>query len=67
VAKGENLVASDVAAILRYTNRVVYLEDGELAEVSANSFNISTLEEVVVTPHLQEISWNLDTIEKGGI
>ncbi len=64
--EGENLVASDVAAILRYTNRVVYLEDGELAEVSANSFNISTLEEVVVTPHLQEISWNLDTIEKGG-
>lgn len=64
--EGENLVASDVAAILRYTNRVVYLEDGELAEVSATSFNISTLEEVVVTPHLEEISWSLDTIEKGG-
>jgi glucosamine--fructose-6-phosphate aminotransferase (isomerizing) len=62
----ENLIASDVAAILRHTNRVVYLEDGELAEVSAEGFSISTLEEVEVTPHLEEISWNLDMIEKGG-
>jgi glucosamine--fructose-6-phosphate aminotransferase (isomerizing) len=45
---------------------VVYLEDGELAEVSAEGFSISTLEEVEVTPHLEEISWNLDMIEKGG-
>jgi len=64
--KDENLVASDVAAVLRHTNRVVYLEDGELAEVSADGFSISTLEDVEVTPHLQEISWNLDMIEKGG-
>ena len=63
---GENLVASDVAAVLRYTNRVVYLEDGELAEITADSFSISTLEEVEVTPHLEEISWNLDMIEKSG-
>jgi glucosamine--fructose-6-phosphate aminotransferase (isomerizing) len=62
----ENLVASDVAAVLRHTNRVVYLEDGELAEVSAAGFSISTLDEVEVTPHLQEISWSLDMVEKGG-
>lgn len=62
----ENLVASDVAAVLRHTNRVVYLEDGELAEVTAKGFSISTLEDVEVSPHLQEISWNLDMIEKGG-
>jgi glucosamine--fructose-6-phosphate aminotransferase (isomerizing) len=63
---GENLIASDVAAIIRHTNRVVYLEDGELAEVTADGFSISTLEEVEVTPHLEEISWSLDMIEKGG-
>lgn len=64
--EGENFVASDVAAILRHTNRVVYLEDGELAEVSASRFSITTLDDVIVTPHLQEISWSLDMIEKGG-
>jgi glucosamine--fructose-6-phosphate aminotransferase (isomerizing) len=63
---GENLVASDVAALLRHTNRVVYLEDGELAEINAKSFNITTLNDVVVSHHLQEISWSLDMIEKGG-
>jgi glucosamine--fructose-6-phosphate aminotransferase (isomerizing) len=63
---GENLVASDVAAIIRHTNRVVYLEDGELAEITPQGFTITTLDDVVVTPHLEEISWDLDMIEKGG-
>ena len=64
--EGENFIASDVAAILRHTNRVVYLEDGELAEVTPSGFSITTLDDVTVTPHLQEISWSLDMIEKGG-
>ncbi len=64
--EGENFVASDVAALLRHTNRVVYLEDGELAEITPKGFSITTLNDVVVSPHLQEISWSLDMIEKGG-
>ncbi len=64
--EGENFIASDVAAVLRHTNRVVYLEDGELAEVTPTGFSITTLDDVVVTPHLEEISWSLDMIEKGG-
>jgi glutamine---fructose-6-phosphate transaminase (isomerizing) len=64
--EGENLVASDVAALLRHTNRVVYLEDGELAEITPRGFSITTLNDVVVSPHLQEISWSLDMIEKSG-
>ena len=64
--EGENLIASDVAAVLRHTNRVVYLEDGELAEVTPSGFSVTTLDDVEVSPHLQEISWSLDMIEKGG-
>jgi len=63
---GENFVASDVAAILEHTNRVVYLKDGELAEITPTGFFITTLNDVFVSPHLQEISWSLDMIEKGG-
>jgi glucosamine--fructose-6-phosphate aminotransferase (isomerizing) len=63
---GENFVASDVAALLEYTNRVVYLKDGELAEITPTGFFITTLNDVFVSPHLQEISWSLDMIEKGG-
>ncbi len=64
--KGENFVASDVAAILRYTNRVVYLEDREVALVGPDNFVISTVDKTEVTPEIQEISWTLDQIEKGG-
>jgi glucosamine--fructose-6-phosphate aminotransferase (isomerizing) len=64
--KGENFVASDVAAILRHTNRVVYLEDREVALVDRESFVISTVDKTEVTPQIQEISWTLDQIEKGG-
>jgi len=64
--QGENLVASDCSAIIRHTNQVVYLEDGEIAFITKDGFSISTIEKIEVTPHLQEISWTLDQIEKGG-
>jgi len=63
---GENFVASDVSAILRYTNQVVYLEDEELARVTADGFSVSTIANKEVDPKLQEIEWSLGQIEKGG-
>jgi glucosamine--fructose-6-phosphate aminotransferase (isomerizing) len=48
--EGENFVASDVAAILRHTNQVVYLEDRELAEITRDGFRISKIDKPVVSP-----------------
>jgi len=62
----ENFVASDVSAILRYTKQVVYLEDREVALVTPEKFSITTIDNIEVTPHVQEIVWSLDMIEKGG-
>ncbi len=64
--EGENFVASDVSAILNHTKQVVYLNDRELARVTANGFSVSTLDNIEVTRELQEIEWSLDEIEKGG-
>jgi glucosamine--fructose-6-phosphate aminotransferase (isomerizing) len=64
--KGENFVASDVSAILRHTNQVVYLEDRELARVTSEGFSVCTLENQEVDPKFQEIEWSLEQIEKGG-
>jgi glucosamine--fructose-6-phosphate aminotransferase (isomerizing) len=44
IGEGETLVASDVAALVRHTQRVAYLEDGELAVLSAADFRTSTRE-----------------------
>src|ERR1700722_14948184 len=44
IGEGEMLVASDVAALVRHTQQVAYLEDGELATLSAADFRTSTRE-----------------------
>jgi len=62
----ENFVASDVSAMLEHTNRVVYLEDGEIATVTADDYKITTIQKVKITPQVEEISWTLDEIEKSG-
>jgi len=63
---GEKFVASDVSAMLEHTNRVVYLEDGEIATVTADDYNITTIQNVQITPQVEEVSWTLDQIEKSG-
>jgi len=63
---GENLVASDVAAILSHTRDVIYLDDGEMVVVTPNGYETMTTEEVPVTKSVEEISWSLEEIEKSG-
>lgn len=64
--KGENFIASDVPAILRYTREVVYLNDGDMVEFTANDAKFyNTLGEVVQkTP--EHITWEMSAAEKGG-
>jgi len=62
----EYIVASDVAAILPYTKKVVYLKDGELARIDADGLLLTTLEDREIEAKIEEISWTLDEIEKEG-
>ncbi|MFZ5981709.1 MAG: glutamine--fructose-6-phosphate transaminase (isomerizing), partial [Candidatus Zixiibacteriota bacterium] len=63
---GENFVASDVSAMLEHTNKVVYLEDGEVATITPCEYEVTTIQNVKITPEINEVSWTLDMIEKGG-
>ena len=63
---GENFVASDVSAMLEHTNKVVYLEDGEVATITPDEYEVTTIQNVKITPEINEVSWTLDMIEKGG-
>jgi glucosamine--fructose-6-phosphate aminotransferase (isomerizing) len=47
VGEGEMFIASDIAALVRHTQRVVYLEDGEIATVRANDFETTGRAETV--------------------
>ncbi|MFQ5453086.1 MAG: glutamine--fructose-6-phosphate transaminase (isomerizing) [Candidatus Zixiibacteriota bacterium] len=63
---GENLVASDISAMIEHTNRVVYLEDGEIATIASDYYKITTIGNVKITPQIEEVTWSLEEIEKGG-
>lgn len=62
---GENLVASDVSAIVSRTQSVVYLKDGELARLTPQSISISTLNEGEVEPVVDQVTWEITDGELG--
>jgi glucosamine--fructose-6-phosphate aminotransferase (isomerizing) len=66
LGQGEHFVASDVAAVLEYTKKIVYLEDGEVAVVTKGGMVTTTRESVPVKKKVEEIHWNLGMIEKNG-
>jgi len=63
---GESFVASDATPIVEYTNKVVYLDDGELAVVGPGTCEVRTIDDVPLTKEVHELALSLDAIEKGG-
>jgi glucosamine--fructose-6-phosphate aminotransferase (isomerizing) len=66
LGENENFVASDVSAVLTHTKNVIYLEDGEIAMLTASNYIIKTITDEEVIKEVQEISMTLDEIDKGG-
>ncbi len=66
LGEGENFIASDVSAMLEHTKKVVYLNEGEVATVTRNGLQISTMDNVPVPTKFHEIEWDLDQLEKSG-
>ncbi len=63
---GENLLASDVPALLPYTREVIFLEDGDLAVLARDSVRIvGAGGEALVRPPTT-IEWDAEAAEKGG-
>ena len=63
---GENFVASDIPAILEHTRRALILEDGEIAEVSADAVRLTTFDGVPVVRQPRQIEWDAVAATKGG-
>jgi glucosamine--fructose-6-phosphate aminotransferase (isomerizing) len=67
IGEGEFYVASDATPIVEYTKNVVYLEDGEIAQLSLGTgLKIKTINNVEKTPYIQELELQLEALEKGG-
>src|SRR5262245_31623345 len=66
LGKGEMFVASDIPAILSHTRDVLILEDGEVAEVTAEGVTLTTLDGEPVQREPVRILWDPIMAEKGG-
>lgn len=65
VGNEEFFITSDVNAIIIHTNKVIYLEDGELAKIYKDTFELTTIDNQKVKPKISEIDWNFSSIDKG--
>ncbi|MCD7972735.1 MAG: glutamine--fructose-6-phosphate transaminase (isomerizing) [Candidatus Azobacteroides sp.] len=67
IGEDEFFLASDATPIVEYTNKVIYLDDEEIAVIRREEgLKITSIENVEKTPHIQELSMNLSQLEKGG-
>jgi glucosamine--fructose-6-phosphate aminotransferase (isomerizing) len=66
IGENEYIVASDVAAILKHTRQVIYLEDHEMIVATPDHFTTMTITNEYVSHDVHEVDWDLGMIEKGG-
>ena len=66
VGENEIMVASDCSAIVERTRRVVYLEDGEIADIKEGGFETFDIDKNAIVKNVENIEWDLVGIEKNG-
>ncbi|MBT5353814.1 MAG: glutamine--fructose-6-phosphate transaminase (isomerizing), partial [Flavobacteriales bacterium] len=67
IGNSEYFVASDASPIIEYTDKVIYLEDGEIAKLNKNEkVVIKTIQNESKTPYVEKLEQSLESIEKGG-
>src|SRR5205823_4410841 len=66
VADGESFLASDVAAILAHTKQVIFLEEGDVADLLPSGVTITAVDGTPRERAVTEIDWSPEAAEKGG-
>lgn len=66
LGQGENLIASDIPALLAYTREVIFLEDREIAVISRSDVSIFDEYGIPVNRESFHINWDITQAEKGG-
>ena len=66
VGDNENFLASDIPAFLKYTNRVIYLNDGEICKISKKSIDLFDIKNKPIQRDETLISWDISNAEKTG-
>ena len=67
IGEDEYFLASDASPVIKYTNKMIYLEDGEVITVHRDGkYEIRTLDNKLLDPKILELELKIDELEKGG-
>lgn len=66
IGKGENFIASDIPAILRYTRDIYLLEESEFAVVTKDNITIMKKDKKVINREIYKVTWDIAAAEKQG-
>jgi glucosamine--fructose-6-phosphate aminotransferase (isomerizing) len=66
VGDGESFLASDVAAILAHTDQVIFLEEGDVADIRPWGVTITDVDGTPIEREVTTITWSAEAAEKGG-
>ena len=66
LGEDENMIASDIPAILKYTRNVYFLENGEFVHILGDKVTILNENKEVVQKEVSEITWDVEAASKGG-
>lgn len=66
VGDGENFIASDIPAVLKWTRNYIVLNEGEIAEIERDNIRIMDCHGNSVKREIEHVEWNVSDAEKGG-
>jgi glucosamine--fructose-6-phosphate aminotransferase (isomerizing) len=66
IGEKETIIASDISAIISYTDKVIFLNDDDIALVEKDKIDLRNIENVPVSREIAHIDWDPGSAEKGG-
>lgn len=66
IGDDEYFVASDASPVVEYTNKVVYLDDDEMAIIRRDGYEVKTVRNAPLSKEVHELAMSMEQIEKGG-
>jgi len=66
VGKNESFIASDIPAILPYTKKIIFAEEGQIIKLTPDSISITDFNGKRIKPVIREIDWDISKAERGG-